>query len=72
MTLQERLGERTAELKQRGELAQWYGVRAANMTRDELLMFVGEMCETLTFQGGQLAQAAKNIEALSEQLKPPK
>ena len=65
MTIQERLAERGAELKQRGESAQWYGVPAARMTQDELLMFIGSLCETATFQGGQLAQAAKNIEQLS-------
>jgi hypothetical protein len=60
------------QLKERGENAEWYGVRAVDMTRDELLMFIGALCDTLNSQGRQLSQAAENIEALSEQLQAPK
>lgn len=70
MTITEtvKLMQQDEELKARGENAMWYGVRAADMTRDELLMFIGMMCETQVFQGGQLAQAARNIETLSAEL----
>jgi hypothetical protein len=56
------------QLKDRGENAEWYGTRAADMTRDELLMFIGALCDTLNGQARQLSQAAKNIEALTAQL----
>ena len=68
MIRQEGLDERGMNWKRRGEAATWYGTRAADMSRDELLMFIGCMCETLEFQGGQLAQVAKNTQALTDAL----
>ncbi len=61
-------GERAAKLKKAGELAMWHGKKAADMGRDELLMFIGLMCETQIFQGRQLHQAAENIQSLAERL----
>lgn len=61
-------GERALRLRRAGELALWSGKKAADMTRDELLMFIGLMCETQIFQGRQLHQAAENIQSLADKL----
>src|SRR5215510_10284474 len=62
MILEDGLGERGAKWKAQGENAIWCGTPTVQMSREELLMFIGAMCDTLNGQGEQLAQAAKNRE----------
>jgi len=61
-------GERAAKLKKRGEMAMCYGKRATAMSRDELLIFIGLMCENQVSQGRQLQQAAENIQSMTHML----
>lgn len=71
MRIKDILGDRAKELKKKGEDAMLFGIRAADMTRDELLIFLGMAGETHIAQGEQMKQVSEMLHALSAKFDEP-